>query len=106
MTKNASGLIIGGTKATITRKPYRRKEKTTMKTAKLETERYLVRVNLTDKKVEVYDKKLNDTYHGEYEPSTLYPGRLTVKAHSHIAMIRCAEFLAFIEAADDAAGGE
>lgn len=31
LTKNASGLIIGGTKATITRKPYRRKEETTMK---------------------------------------------------------------------------
>lgn len=74
-----------------------------MNTAKLETERYLVKVNLTDKKIMVHDKILNDTYQGEYEPSTLHPGRLTVKAHTHIAMNRCAEFLTFIEAAEDAA---
>lgn len=74
-----------------------------MNTAKLETERYQVTVNLTDKKIMVHDKILNDTYQGEYEPSTLHPGRLTVKARTHIAMNRCAEFLAFIEAAEDAA---
>ena len=77
-----------------------------MKTAKLETERYLVKVNLTYKKIMVHDKILNDTYQGEYEQSRIYSGRLTVKARTHIAMIRCAEFLAFIEAADDAAGEE
>lgn len=77
-----------------------------MNTAKLETERYLVKVNLTDKKIMVHDKILNDTYQGEYEPSTLHPGRLTVKARTHIAMNRCAEFLAFIEAAEDAAEKE
>ena len=71
--------------------------------AKLETERYLVRVDITDKTIEVYDKILNDTYHGEYEPSTLHPGKLTVKAHNHIAMNRCASFLDFIEAAEKAA---
>lgn len=74
-----------------------------MNTAKLETERYQVTVNLTDKKIMVHDKILNDTYQGEYEPSTLHPGRLTVKARTHIAMNRCAEFLEFIEAAEDAA---
>ena len=52
------------------------------------------------------DKILNDTYQGEYEPSRIHPGRLTVKARTHIAMNRCAEFLAFIEAAEDAAGEE
>lgn len=77
-----------------------------MNTAKLETERYQVTVNLTDKKIMVRDKILNDTYQGEYEPSTLHPGRLTVKARTHIAMNRCAEFLTFIEAAEDAAGEE
>ena len=77
-----------------------------METAKLETTRYLVKVNLTDKKIMVHDKTLNDTYQGEYEPSTLHPGRLTVKARTHIAMNRCAEFLAFIEAAEDAAEKE
>lgn len=77
-----------------------------MNTAKLETERYLVKVNLTDKKIMVHDKILNDTYQGEYEPSTLHPGRLTVKARTHIAMNRCAEFLTFIEAAEDTAEEE
>ena len=77
-----------------------------MNTAKLETERYLVKVNLTDKKIMVHDKILNDTYQGEYEPSTRHPGRLTVKARTHIAMNRCAEFLTFIEAAEYAAGEE
>ena len=77
-----------------------------MNTAKLETERYQVTVNLTDKKIMVHDKILKDTYQGEYEPSTLHPGRLTVKARTHIAMNRCAEFLTFIEAAEDAAGEE
>lgn len=77
-----------------------------MNTAKLETERYLVKVNLTDKKIMVHDKILNDTYQGEYEPSTLHPGRLTVKARTHIAMNRCAEFLTFIEAAEGAAEEE
>lgn len=77
-----------------------------MNTAKLETERYQVTVNLTDKKIMVHDKILNDTYQGEYEPSTLHPGRLTVKARTHIAMNRCAEFLEFIEAAEDAAEEE
>lgn len=77
-----------------------------MNTAKLETERYLVKVNLTDKKIMVHDKILNDTYQGEYEPSTLHPGRLTVKARTHIAMNRCAEFLAFIEASEQAAEEE
>ena len=77
-----------------------------MNTAKLETERYQVTVNLTDKKIVVHDKILNDTYQGEYEPSGIHPGRLTVKARTHIAMNRCAEFLAFIEAAEDAAGEE
>ena len=77
-----------------------------MNTAKLETERYLVKVNLTDKKIMVHDKTLNDTYQGEYEPSRIHPGRLTVKARPHIAMNRCAEFLAFIEASEDAAEEE
>lgn len=77
-----------------------------MNTAKLETERYQVTVNTTDKKIMVHDKILNDTYQGEYEPSTLHPGRLTVKARTHIAMNRCAEFLTFIEAAEDAAEEE
>ena len=77
-----------------------------MNTAKLETERYQVTVNLTDKKIMVHDKILNDTYQGEYEPSGIHPGRLTVKARTHIAMNRCAEFLAFIEAAEYAAGEE
>ena len=73
-----------------------------MNTAKLETERYLVKVNLTDKKIMVHDKILNDTYQGEYEPSRIHPGKLTVKARTHIAMNRCAEFLEFIEAAEGA----
>ena len=77
-----------------------------MNTANLETERYLVKVNLTDKKIMVHDKILNDTYQGEYEPSRIHPGRLTIKARTHIAMNRCAEFLAFIEAAEDAAEKE
>lgn len=77
-----------------------------MNTAKLETERYLVKVNLSDKKIMVHDKILNDTYQGEYGPSRIHPGRLTVKARTHIAMNRCAEFLAFIEAAEYAAEEE
>ena len=77
-----------------------------MNTAKLETERYLVKVNLTDKKIMVHDKILNDTYQGEYEPSRIHPGKLTVKARTRSAMSRCAELLGCIEAAEGAAGEE
>lgn len=70
-----------------------------MNTAKLETERYLVKVNLTDQKVMVYDKEFNDTYNGEFEPSTLHPGKLSLKARNHIALKQLVRFQLFIEAA-------
>lgn len=70
-----------------------------MNTAKLETERYLVKVNLTDKKIMVHDKILNDTYQGEYEPSTLHPGKISLKARNHIALKQLVRFQLFIEAA-------
>ena len=70
-----------------------------MNTAKLETERYLVKVNLTDQKVMVYDKEFNDTYNGEFEPSTLHPDKLSLKAHNHIALKQLVRFQLFIEAA-------
>lgn len=71
-----------------------------MNTAKLETQRYLVKVNLTDREVTVYDKILNETYRGEYEPSTLHPGKLSLKAHTHTALTQIIRFQNFIEAAD------
>jgi hypothetical protein len=70
-----------------------------MNTAKLETPRYLVKVNLTDREVTVYDKILNDTYQGEYEPSTLHPGKINIKARTHVALTQLVRFQGFIEAA-------
>jgi hypothetical protein len=71
-----------------------------MNTAKLETTRYLVKVNLTDKEIMVHDKILNDTYQGEYEPSTIHPGKINIKARTHVALTQLVRFQGFIEAAD------
>lgn len=71
-----------------------------MNTAKLETSRYLVKVNLTDKGIMVHDKILNETYQGAYEPSTIHPGKINIKARTHVALTQLVRFQGFIEAAD------
>lgn len=71
-----------------------------MNTAKLETTRYLVKVNLTDKEIMVHDKILNDTYQGEYEPSRIHPGKINIKSRTHIALKQLVRFQGFIEAAE------
>lgn len=71
-----------------------------MNTAKLETTRYLVKVNLTDKEIMVHDKILNDTYQGEYEPSRIHPGKINIKSRTHIALKQLVRFQDFIEAAE------
>ena len=70
-----------------------------MNTAKLETPRFLVKANLTDWEVTVYDKTTNKTYRGEFEHSHIHPGKLNIKAQTHEALRELLRFQGFIEAA-------